>query len=311
MAKSSLVVGTVVILLLLLLVIGYVCVYVSSVPIWATKASSLIWGFVIAVLVLVALLVLFIGSVFTVRHIEKDNLFQPTVLAHYPGNLDGRWYKLPSGGGLLNTTPARNNAQTRRVFFLHGNSYDLSKYKPALSTLENLGYDVWAIEYAGFGITRPDDGLECPNSESCLQDVTEAWEICGREDAIVIGFSIGGAILGEMYETFDPMPAQLVFLNTFASFPQLVNDKLGTPLLGPFLATQWSTPEPKRYTGKVTVVYTLDDTVVPATHGRKLCQIFQKLNPHCIALKSGGHRYSALNHRDEWANAETLLPAAL
>jgi hypothetical protein len=168
---------------------------------------------------------------------------------------------------------------------------------------------VWAVEYAGFGIAHASSSK--PNSQSVLQDVMDAWDICGSQDAIVIGFSIGGAVLGEVYEQFAPSPSQLVFLNTFASFPQLVADKLGSPILSPFLKTQWVTPAPKTYQGKVTVVYTLDDTVVPPSHGKKLCSIFKSLKPQCIALKSGGHRYSALNHRDEWANNKTLLPADL
>lgn len=50
-----------------------------------------------------------------------------------------------------------------------------------------------------------------------MRDVMDAWSVCGRSDAIVIGFSLGGAILGEVYEALSPMPAQLVFLNTFVS----------------------------------------------------------------------------------------------
>jgi predicted esterase len=224
--------------------------------------------------------------------------------------MTGLWYNLKHGGGLLHYTPERTLSH-RRIFFLHGNSYDLSKYAPALDTLRDRGYDVWAIEYAGFGITTPEKlgFTTAPNCDSVLVDVEEAWAICGQENAIVIGFSIGGAILGEVYETLTPQPAQIVFLNTFASFPQLVADKLGKmgACVTPFLRTQWNTPKPKRYKGKVTIVYTLDDQVVPPSHGKQLCDIFTHLQPQCIALQSGGHRFSALNHQEEWVNDRALL----
>lgn len=274
------------------------------------KQKKTVWALVLTALVVILVLLVTVIALFVVRYFEQSRLFQPTNVKTYYG-LTGDWYDLRHGGGLLHYTPERKTE--RRVFFLHGNSYDLGKYAPALETLRDRGYDVWAIEYAGFGTTQPErlGFTMAPNCDSVLVDVEEAWAICGNKDAIVIGFSIGGAILGEVYETLTPQPSQLVFLNTFASFPQLVAEKIGKMgvVLTPFLKTQWTTPKPNRYKGKVTIVYTLDDQVVPASHGQQLCSIFERLKPNCIALQSGGHRFSALNHREQWANDQALLPA--
>lgn len=278
-----------------------------------TKQQKTVWALIVTALVIILVLLLTVIALFTVRYFEQSRLFQPTLVRKYK-NLKGDWYNLKHGGGLLHYTPERKTG-SRRVFFLHGNSYDLSKYAPALDTLKDRGYDVWAIEYAGFGITKPErlGFTTAPNCDSVLTDVEEAWAICGDENTIAIGFSIGGAILGEVYETFTPQPAQIVFLNTFASFPQLVADKVGKMgcVVTPFLRTQWTTPKPNRFKGKVTIVYTLDDQVVPPSHGRHLCEIFKSLHPKCIALQSGGHRFSALNHQEEWVNDQALLSAVL
>ncbi len=272
-------VGAMVLVALFIVLLGLICAYASSATgIMTGAANTTIWALVITVLVIFILLIVLVLAVVGLRHIEQTKLFQPTVVKRYPETFRGQWYPLKHGGGLMNTTPERNDPSIRRVLFLHGNSYDLAKYDPALKTLEAQGYDVWAVEYAGFGITTPVE-KDVPNSESCLRDVMDAWAVCGRSDAIVIGFSLGGAILGEVYEALNPMPAQLVFLNTFASFPLLVKEKMGTGLVGPFLATQWSTPEPKHYQGKVTIVYTMDDAVIPPEQGRRLCKIFRKLLP--------------------------------
>jgi pimeloyl-ACP methyl ester carboxylesterase len=261
--RKHFVVGSLILVALLFVLLGFICAYMMGVTDWSGSATTVVWSLILAVLVIIIAILIFITAVFVVRDVEKTKLFQPTVLTHYPKSLQGEWYTLKHGGGLMNTTPHRNSPNIRRVLFLHGNSYELSKYQPALQTLEAQGYDVWAIEYAGFGkkdsttkttdpcfshphnlivfcvlgITKPIDSA--PNSESCLRDVMDAWKICGRKDCIVIGFSIGGAILGEVYEAFNPMPAQLVFLNTFDSFPQLVSDKLGSSILSPLLTTQW------------------------------------------------------------------------
>lgn len=293
----------------------------------ARRKSETCWGLLIgAFCILILLLLTFLALVVT-RYIEHTKLFQPTILkrnttshdpeTYYPHT---EWTDLRHGGGLLHYTPGRETTSVRKVLFLHGNSYELKQYLPALDTLKQLNYDVYAVEYAGFGLTKPINSKEplitlstVPNNESVLQDVYDAWELCGDPNAIVIGFSLGGAILGETYEQLKPAPAQIVFLNTFASFPNLVQQKLGFmgKILSPLLDTQWQTPAPKKYHGKVTVVYTKDDTVVPPEQGKQICNIFQQLAPKCIALDSGGHRYSALNHRDQWANDQTLLPARL
>jgi predicted esterase len=246
-----------------------------------------------------------------VRTVEQQNLYCPTTTERYK-RITGDWIALKSGGGVMHCTPlAQSNA--RRLLFLHGNTGDLDLYDAALRKCAEEGYDIYAIEYAGFGIAAQRNGkTKTPDSESVLNDVMEAWSVLGNERAIIMGFSIGAAILCQVYDKLRPMPAQLVFLNGFHSTPGLVASKFGdtaSAIIGPLMANQWQTRPPQYYRNRVLIVYTMDDEVVTPQQGMQLCRIFSALHPDCVALPSGGHRYSTINHIDVWATPQHLLPA--
>jgi hypothetical protein len=141
-----------------------------------------------------------------------------------------------------------------------------------------------------------------------LEDAIEAWESMGDASAIVVGFSIGGAVLGQVYEKLVPAPAQIVFLNSFYSIGALLTDKFGDlgRMITPLMETQWVTQAPTIYSGKVLVLFSKDDTTVPASQGVKLCQVFSKADLNCQELPDGGHRFSAFLHVPNWI--EHLLP---
>lgn len=258
--------------------------------------------FSLIVLLLLAVL-LSLLAVIGLRKVEQKNLFQPTPLDRYT-QLSGTIYSLRSGGLVLNTTPERT--QARRLLFLHGNTGNLELYREALDKIAEYGYNVFAIEYRGYGPARRD--VE-PNATTVTEDAVEAWDLMGSPDGIVAGFSLGGAILAQVYERLIPMPAQIVFLNSFGSIKQLLQDKLGQEFgstAAPLMATQWSIKAPTLYTGKVLVVFTADDLTVPAKHGERLCQVFSKSDLVCRELPRGGHKYSVFSYFSSWANE--LLP---
>jgi hypothetical protein len=243
-----------------------------------------------------------------VRHQETTRLFQPEKCRLYK-NLRGKWWDLPGGGGLLQVNPKINDSvfnaggRRRRILFLHGNSYSLAAYAKPLLDMDQLGYDVYAVEYGSFGRTKGSKKLDSPNAASILQDIYQAWSICGQSDAIVVGFSLGGAALGQVYNYLSPAPAQIVFLNPFCNFPSLIASKLGNTfgcIAIPFLQTKWCTPSPHQYTGQAMVVWAKDDHVIPCSQGEQLCQILNPLMPKCVVLPWGGHRKSALIFRDQW-----------
>lgn len=234
------------------------------------------------------------------RKVEQKNLFQPTKLDRYR-RLSGTIYSLPSGGLVLNVTP--NAApDARRVLFLHGNSHSLDVYADALTKIAEFGYNLFALEYRGYGPTVVEEGF-LPNAETVIEDALQAWSLMGTSDGIVAGFSLGGAILSQIYEKFIPEPAQIVFLNSFGDIKQLMEDKLGNELGGtcaPLMRTRWAIRAPTIYRGKVLVVFTADDLTVPAKHGERLCQVFSKADLTCLELLKGGHKWSVFSYINQW-----------
>jgi pimeloyl-ACP methyl ester carboxylesterase len=267
-----------------------------------------VWFVVGLVLAVICSSVLAVLCVSALHVVERSKLFVPTPVARY-SKVGGKWFPLPGGGGLLHMTP-HADPRARPVLFAHGNSLNLDPYAAALDRFATCNYNIWAVEYAGgYGITK--SSRDAPSAKSLARDMHEAWAICGREDAIIIGFSMGGAALGQVYDELTPSPAQIVFLNTFWSVPDLVASKAGFfgPLISPLLETQWMTQPPKKYSGKVVVVWSADDTIVPPEHSAELCSIFDKLEPTCIELPKGGHRWSSLCFMSSWCNDSVLLPA--
>jgi hypothetical protein len=243
------------------------------------------------------------------RKVEQKNLFQPTKLDRYR-RVSGMIYSLPSGGLVLNVTP-NASPDARRVLFLHGNSHSLDVYADALTKIAEFGYNLFALEYRGYGPTVVEEGFE-PNAETVLQDALQAWSLMGTSDSIVAGFSLGGAILSQIYEKFVPQPAQIVFLNSFGDIKQLMEDKLGNELGGtcaPLMRTRWAIRAPTVYRGKVVVVFTADDLTVPAKHGERLCQVFSKADLACQELPRGGHKYSVFSYIKHWISQ--LLPPTI
>lgn len=296
-----------IILLILLLVILAIGLTVK--PNNNHKNKSVVRGLLIAIVTFLSVfVVLLIGAftaIYTVHQIERSQLFHPTKLHRYQHFLHNgssstnRWFTLPHGGGLLQVSV--NNLGRRKVLFLHGNTGSLDLYaKPLITFAQEMGYDIYALEYRGYGIT---DHTFHPSASSVIIDALDAWKLIGNENTIVCGFSLGGALLGEIYERLVPQPAQLVFLNTFWSFSDLVQEKLGSKLsnfLNPLLETQWLTKAPTKFKGKVVVVFTADDSVVPQIHGKRLCQIFYNTDLNCIMLPNAGHKVAPFVHINEW-----------
>lgn len=207
--------------------------------------------------------------------------------------------------------PPSSSCGKRTLLFLHGNTENLDIYAHALHALSKLGYRVFALEYAGYGASRPGDVYNwmAPNARTLEKDLMEAWEICGSRDAIIMGFSLGGGLLGVSYPYLCPAPAQIVFLNSFDSFPRLVEESL-TPCLAKltrqFLATDWKTQSCEDYCGRVLIVVTKDDKLVPYHHGLAIANQFDCKQVVTVKLKRGGHVKAILRHRKCWT--PYLLP---
>ncbi len=75
------------------------------------------------------------------------------------------------------------------IFYLHGNSGTVEKYKYTAVTYNNMGYDFFVLDYRGFGKSSG----EMQSEEQMFADVQLAFDTLRKryEHIIVIGYSIG------------------------------------------------------------------------------------------------------------------------
>jgi uncharacterized protein len=101
--------------------------------------------------------------------------------------LDGWW--IPGGG----------EASTDSLLFLHGGSGSLSDVLPQLQVLHNLGLNIFAFDYRGFGKSRNMH----PSEESTYEDADAAWRYLTETrhlspfTIVLDGEGLGAAIAAE------------------------------------------------------------------------------------------------------------------
>jgi len=266
-------------------------------------------------LLLLFLMGMYLLGYFAVAKLEPQALFHPTVVTRYD-NLSGSLYPLDSGGAVLHYSGIGHDAilrqgTRRKILFLHGNTGHLGFYAPVFELLFRAGYDVYALEYIGFGVCNSSR----PTLSGVMANVQEAWTKFGDAYTILMGFSIGGILIGQWYDrlVFPARPAQLVFLNTFASLPAVIADVTHEQLMyamWPFLATaNWVTLSPVDYRGRVLIVGTQDDPFIKVHHSKDLARVFAALSPTLRIVASGGHEVGPFYHFVDWQ--PDLLPPVL
>ncbi len=135
-------------------------------------------------------------------HKQGDWIFRPTQ-ANWGGfnpevdKFEDVWLTHPNGEKIhawyIPTTVAKKNAPT--LLYLHGARWNLSGSTPRLKRWASWGYNVFAIDYRGFG--KSAEGT--PSEKKAYEDARLAWAwMSAREpDAnkrFIFGHSLGGAI---------------------------------------------------------------------------------------------------------------------
>lgn len=120
------------------------------------------------------------------------------------------WH-LPAEGG-----PSKGN-----VIFFHGNRGNMGDRVETYEHIAEYGYDVWTIDYRGYG-----QSTGKPSEEGILNDLRSfdkfLQERLGKDayqDRIIFGRSLGGAIAIKYVELFPPK--KLIIEATFLSVPKM------------------------------------------------------------------------------------------
>jgi esterase/lipase len=278
---------------------------------------SSVWAPVFFLILFIIMIIVAIVRWMILR-LEVQVLFPGSRIDYYRKLKRGRFYFLNSGGGLLHySIGTPNDVDTRRrILFLHGQSGSLDLYANILEHLHTQGYNVFALEYYEYGLCwHRSDPLTNNKHISCilLDNMYDAWSLCGTSNTILVGFSLGGGVVGQTYNYLMPQPAQLVFINTFYDLPDLVVMK--TPMglghwIAPLMVTQWKCEPPEPYFhSSVAIISTKDDALMPPSQAQKLYDCFKHAARSCKwrELEDGGHALSVVRHLDSVTCLNILL----
>ena len=162
--------------------------------------------------------------------IERRLVFRPIVgesrsYSEPPKNTNEVW--IPSGTAVLHAwwiTPgkAQNASPAPVLLYLHGQRWDLSGHTARIARLQDLGFDILAIDYQGFG--RSSAAL--PSESSVVADAHAAWkwllpQIEAAQPVYIYGHSLGSAIAVQLatVPSVGERAAGLILDSAFTSIP--------------------------------------------------------------------------------------------
>ncbi len=121
----------------------------------------------------------------------------------FDNNFDEIFIKTKSGNN-LNGLLFKANSAKGLIFYLHGNAGNLNNWGELAKTYTNLHYDVFILDYPGFG--KSDGSI---NSQSELfDDIQNAYnEVAARyseEKIIILGYSIGTGLAAKLASANNP-----------------------------------------------------------------------------------------------------------
>lgn len=172
------------------------------------------------------------------------------------------------------------------IFYLHGNAGNLSSWGWAAGFYTDLGYDVFMMDYRGYGKS----GGRISSQYQLFRDIQTAYDEMKKRynenEIIVLGYSLGSAPASKIAADNDP--ALLILQAPFYSMTDLMKEHY--PFVPVFLL-KYKFPVHeflKHYENRIVVFYGLEDEVVPYPSAMKLKNEFGP-RLQLITLEGQGH----------------------
>ena len=175
----------------------------------------------------------------------------------------------------------------RALLFFHGNAGNISRRLDSIELFHRLGLDVLIIDYRGYGRSQGS-----PSEQGTYRDAEAAWRHLVEERGmdpgriIVFGRSLGAAVAAWLAARHPP--GALILESAFRSVPALAAE------LYPWLPVRWlarlrydTEAWVRRVQAPVLVVHSLDDEIVPFSHGQAVFDAAGQ--PKTLLRLRGGH----------------------
>jgi pimeloyl-ACP methyl ester carboxylesterase len=195
------------------------------------------------------------------------------------------------------------SATTWTAVYFHGNGMQLADCAELAPTLHAEGFNLFAVEYPGYGPLAGDDPSEAALVETSAAAVgllRERFQV-PTERTLLLGQSLGTGIAVQL--AARGMGARVVLLTPYRSITAVAGE------LFPWLPVRWlvrdrfdSESLAPSVTVPVQVVHGTDDEVIPFAHGEALARLFPR---GTLVRVPGGH------HNDLWSEHPGAISTAL
>ena len=189
------------------------------------------------------------------------------------------------------------------IFFLHGNAQNISFHIHSLLWLTYSGYNIFAFDYRGYGISKGEPDIKGVLDDSLAAfDLLMSGEAAETDSVIILGQSMGGALainVAAMSEHRDRIAA-VVTDSAFASWREIYRQKAGGLIVTwPFqYPMSWFINDdyaPERFINnipehiKILIIHNKDDKLVPSSHAEQLKEAAKERNAGLWLMDYEGH----------------------
>lgn len=199
-----------------------------------------------------------------------------------PARLHGLWHPRPDGA----------QAGAPVLLYLHGARWDVTGSARRVRRMQELGFNVLAIDYRGFGRSAPG---ELPSEQMAYEDARAAWHWLATQHPgaprYIFGHSLGGAIAIDLAAQV-PDEAGLIVEGSFTSVRDVFSQmRWGWLPLGPLITQRFDAQAKVARVGSpLLVVHGSEDRLIPPALGKALYE--RAASPKRWLLVEGGSHHN-------------------
>ena len=184
------------------------------------------------------------------------------------------------------------------IFYLHGNAGSLAGWGDVASVYTNLGYDVFLLDYRGYGKSSGSIKSEDQLFNDVQTAYSEMLKLYGQNKIIVLGYSIGTGLAAKVASTNSPK--MLILQSPYYSLTDVV--KHAAPFVPTFLLRYKleTFRYLKNYEMPVVLIHGDSDEVIPYSQSLKLKTL---LKPSDTLFTLRGQAHNGMTSNPEYALA--------
>lgn len=173
------------------------------------------------------------------------------------------------------------------VLYFHGNRKNINRYAPAAPGFTKHGYEVWMLDYPGFGKSTGDrtEAIMYNDAKILYQMARTA---AGADSIIIYGKSIGTGVASYLASATDCQ--RLILETPYYSIDALAKHYF--PVYPVMPMTKFSFPSYQYFefiTEPVTLFHGTSDEIIPYNHSRRLLKKLRTGQGELITIDKGKH----------------------